>query len=160
MDSLLFQKHSIKFSIFFTTGSTCWHLVQPVHRVSRCKTLIFGNYFIISPFFELGIVYRFFSWIPYSSRNIISNFQDFLQPVRLVDIRFSRFIESTGVKHWFWSFWDPNPTWLRPISSRSVLGNVVGPFWALVWVSCSPPWIHMDSWWWSKLKTEGSELAS
>ena len=28
-----------------TTGSIGWHPVQPVHRVSRCRTLIFGNYF-------------------------------------------------------------------------------------------------------------------
>ena len=43
MDSSLFQEHSIKFSRFFTTGSTGWHPVQPVqpvHRVSWCKTLI------------------------------------------------------------------------------------------------------------------------
>ena len=43
MDSLLFQKHSVKFSRFFATGSTGWHPVQPVqlvHRVSWCKTLI------------------------------------------------------------------------------------------------------------------------
>ena len=48
MDSSLFQEHSIKFSRFFATGSTDWHPVQPVqpiHRVSRCRTLIFGNYF-------------------------------------------------------------------------------------------------------------------
>ena len=59
---------------------------------------------IISPFSKLGIVYHFFSWIPHSSRNILSNFQDFLQPVRPVGIRFSRFsrfIESAGVEHWF-----------------------------------------------------------
>ena len=45
MDSLLFQEHSVKFSKFFATGSTGWNPVQPVHRVSRCRTLIFGNYF-------------------------------------------------------------------------------------------------------------------
>ena len=56
---------------------------------------------IISPFSKLGIAYRFFSWIPHSSRNILSNFQDFLQPVRPVGIRFSRFIESASVEHWF-----------------------------------------------------------
>ena len=59
-----------------------------------------GLVLIIAPSFKLGIVYHFFSWIPYSSRNILSNFQDFLQPVRPVDIRFSRFIESAGVKHY------------------------------------------------------------
>ena len=43
MDSSLFQEHSFKFSKFVATGSTGWHLVQPfqpVHWVSRCKTLI------------------------------------------------------------------------------------------------------------------------
>ena len=40
MDSLLFQKHFIKFSRFFATGSTGWHPVQPVHWVNWCKTLI------------------------------------------------------------------------------------------------------------------------
>ena len=45
MDFLLFHKYFIKFSRFFATGSTGWHPVQPLHRVSRCRTLIFGNYF-------------------------------------------------------------------------------------------------------------------
>ena len=45
MDSSLFQEHSVKFSKFFATGSTGWNPVQPVHQVSRCRTLIFGNYF-------------------------------------------------------------------------------------------------------------------
>ena len=51
--------------------------------------------------FKLGIAHHFFSWISYSSRNILWNFQEFLQPVRPVGIRFSRFIESAGVEHWF-----------------------------------------------------------
>ena len=63
-----------------------------------------GLVLIIAPSFKLGIAHRFFSWIPYSSRNILSNSQDFLQPVRLVGIqfsRFSRFIESASIEHWF-----------------------------------------------------------
>ena len=48
MDFSLIQEHSIKFSKFFATSSTGWHPVrpvQPVHRVSQCKTPIFDNYF-------------------------------------------------------------------------------------------------------------------
>ena len=39
------------FKIFYNrfdllaSGSTDWHPVQPIHRVSWCRTLIFGNYF-------------------------------------------------------------------------------------------------------------------
>ena len=102
MNSSLFQEHSFKFSKFFATCPTGWHPVQPVHRVSWCKTLIFGNYFDHISLFRTRNCVPFFSWIPHSSRNILSNFQIFLQPVRPVGIRFSRFsrfIESTGVKH-------------------------------------------------------------
>ena len=102
MDSLLFQKNSIKFSRFFATGSTGWHPIQPVHRVSRCGTLIFGNFFDHISLFRTRNHAPFFSWIPYSSRNILSNFQNFLPSVQPVAIRFgqfSRFIESAEVKH-------------------------------------------------------------
>ena len=80
MDSLFFQEHSIKFSNFFATGQ----LVGS--RFSRFSRFIESagveHWFlviilIISPFSELGIAYRFFSWIPHSSRNILSNFQIF-----------------------------------------------------------------------------------
>ena len=67
--------------------------------VSRCRTLIFGNYFDHISLFRTRNCVPFFLWIPHSSRNILSNFQNFLQPVRPVGIRFSRFIESTGVRH-------------------------------------------------------------
>ena len=77
MDSSLFQKHSIKFSKFFATGSTGWHPVQPVHRVSRCRTLIFYNYFDHISLFRTRNCVPFFLWIPHSSRNILSNFQNF-----------------------------------------------------------------------------------
>ena len=99
MDSSLFQEHSITFSKIFATSSTSWHPVQPVHRVSRCRTLIFDNYFDHISLFRTRNCVPFFSWIPHSSRNILSNFQISLQPVRPVRIRFSRFIESAGVKH-------------------------------------------------------------
>ena len=99
MDSLLFQKHSIKFSRFFATGSTSWHPfkpVQPVHRVSRCKTLIFGNYFDHISLFRTRNCVPLFLWIPHSSRNILSNFQNFLQPVRPVGIQFDRLASGSA----------------------------------------------------------------
>ena len=57
-----------------------------------------GLVLIVSPSSKLGIKNRFFLWIPYSSRNILSNFQNFLQ---LLGIQFNRFIESAGVEHYF-----------------------------------------------------------
>ena len=84
---------------------------------------------IISPSSDFGIMYHFFSWTPYSSRNILSKFKKISQPDRLFGIRFNRFIESTCMKHWFGWFWSPIPTWLGPISSRLVLGCILGPFW-------------------------------
>ena len=109
---------------------------------------------VISPSSDLIIMYHFFSWTPYYSRNILSKFQKFYHPDPPVGIRFNRFIESACMEHWFWWFWSPIPTWLGPISSRSVLGCLLGPLWALVWIPCSPPWIHMDPWWGSKLEAE------
>ena len=73
-------------------------------------------------------------------------------PARPVGIRFNRFIESTCMEHWFWWFWSPIPTWLGPMGSRSVLGCILDPFWVFFRIPCSPPWIHMDPWWGSKLK--------
>ena len=91
MDSLFFQEHFVKFSKFF---ATTWHPVQPVHRVSWCRTLFFGNCFDHISFIQTRNRTPFFSWIPYSSMNILSNFQNFLQPV---GIWFNWFIESAGV---------------------------------------------------------------
>ena len=161
MDSLLFQKHSIKFSRFFSTSSTGWHPVQPVHRVSRCRTLIFGNYFDhISIYRTRNCVLLFFM----DSSLFQENF-----------IKFSRFF-ATGSTGWHpvqpvhWVNWCKTLILviLGPKSYMAqahklqidfgqcyepILANVMSPFWALVWVPCSPPRIHMDSWWWSKLKT-------
>ena len=70
--------------------------------------------------------------------------------VRPVGNQFNPSIGPACIYHWFWWFWSSNPTWLGTISSRSVLGNILGPFWALGQVPCSPPSIHMDFWWWTK----------
>ena len=70
-------------------SSRCFSLVGVYRGMLRFGAL--GLVLIISPFFELGIVYHFFSWIPHSSRNILSNFQNFLQPIRPVGIQFNRF---------------------------------------------------------------------
>ena len=40
MDSLFFKEHSVKVSKFFSTRSTSWHLIQPVHRVNLYGALI------------------------------------------------------------------------------------------------------------------------
>ena len=84
----------------------CLQPIRPVgilfsqfSRFSLCRTLIFCNYFDHISLFRTRNCVPFFLWIPHSSRNILSNFQNFLQPVRPVGIRFSRFIESTGVRH-------------------------------------------------------------
>ena len=101
MDSLFSQEHSVKFSKFFATGRLVGSRFIRSAGVEHWFLVIV---LIISPSSELGIMHHFFSWIPYSSRNILSNFQDFLQPVQPVGIRFSRFsrfIESAGVEHWF-----------------------------------------------------------
>ena len=197
MDSLFFQEHFVKFSKFF---ATTWHPVQPVHRVSWCRTLFFGNCFDHISFIQTRNRTPFFSWIPYSSKNILSNFQNFLEPV---GIQFNRFIESVGVEHCFLVIVliiSPSSeleiahhffSWI-PYSFRNFMSNFqkfLQPVHRVSWcrtlilvilepksymarthklqisfgqcsVPCSPPWIHMDSWWWSKLKTEGSELAS
>ena len=94
----------------------------------------------------------FFLWTLCSSRNILSKFQNFSQPARPVGIQFNWFIKSACMEHWFWWFWSPIPTWLGPMGSRSVLGCILDPFWALFRIPCNPPWIHMDPWWESKLK--------
>ena len=70
-------------------SSRCFSLIGVYRGMLRFGAL--GLVLIIAPSFKLGIAHRFFSWIPHSSRNILSNFQDFLQPVQLVGIRFSRF---------------------------------------------------------------------
>ena len=61
-------------------SSRCFSLVGVYRGMLRFGAL--GLVLIIAPSFKLGIEYRFFSWIPYSSRNILSNFLDFLQPVQ------------------------------------------------------------------------------
>ena len=40
--SLFFKEHSIKFSKIFSTDSTGWHLVQPVHQVNLYGASGFG----------------------------------------------------------------------------------------------------------------------
>ena len=40
MDSLFFKKHSVKISKFFSTRSTGWHPVQPIHWVNLYGALI------------------------------------------------------------------------------------------------------------------------
>ena len=39
--SLFFRKRYIKVSLFYSTGWTCWQLVQPVSRASLCGALFF-----------------------------------------------------------------------------------------------------------------------
>ena len=63
-------------------SSRCFSLVGVYRGMLRFGAL--GLVLIIAPSFKLGIAHHFFSWIPYSSRNILSNFQDFLQPVQPV----------------------------------------------------------------------------
>ena len=40
LDSLFFKEHYVKFSKFFLAGSTSWHPIQPVLRVSLYGALI------------------------------------------------------------------------------------------------------------------------
>ena len=40
MDSLFFKDHFVKISKFLLIGSTSWHVVQPIHRVSLYGALI------------------------------------------------------------------------------------------------------------------------
>ena len=150
MDSLFFKEYYVKISIFS-------QLPWPVPKASvQLEFIWVGSntghsalFLAISPSSKLRITYRFL-WIPCSLRDILSKFEFLSQPARLVGNRFNRFVGPTCIEHWFWWFWSPNPTWLGPISSRYILGNILDPFWALIRVSCNPPWIHMNSWWWSK----------
>ena len=99
-----------------------------------------GLVLIISPSSELRIVHRFLDGLLVLQGIFCQNFKFFL----------NQFVGLACIEHWFWWFWSSNLTWLGPISSRSVLGNILDPFGALVRVPCNPPGIHMDSWWWSK----------
>ena len=61
-----------------------------VHR-SRFEYGALGLVSIISPSSELGIAHRFFCWITYSSRNIVSKYEYFYQPLKLMVNRFNWF---------------------------------------------------------------------
>ena len=94
----------------------------------------------ISPSFDLGITHHFFSWTPYSSRKIFSKFHNFYQQVRPVGVRFNWFIELACMEHWFWWFWRLIPTWIGPISSRSVLAYI-GPWFGFLAAHHESIWI-------------------
>ena len=82
------QNYLKKNENFLSTGSTGLELAHPVRRIS-IKVHYWSRFefgapdlvFVISPSFELGITLHFFCWIPYSSRNILSNFQNFLSRI-------------------------------------------------------------------------------
>ena len=126
MDSLFFRENSVKISYFFSTGPQSFSLGRMHGSKSEFGAL--RLVLAISPSSDLGILYCFFSWTPYSSGKILSNFHNFSQPVRPIGVQFSRFIKLACMEHWFWWFWSSIPTWLGPISFRSVLGYIVGPF--------------------------------
>ena len=89
-----FRGSSWPFSQLFTSryrkevgSSRCFSLVGVYRGMLRFRALGFD--LIISSSSELGIVHHFFSWTPYSSRNILSKFQNFSQQARLVPKIFS-----------------------------------------------------------------------
>ena len=87
----LLKNFKTKFENFLSTGSTGLKSAQPVqwisievHYSSRFKFRALKLVLVISPSSELEIMYGFFCWIRYSSKNIISNFKIFSQSDRPV----------------------------------------------------------------------------
>ena len=83
---------------------------------------------VISPSSELRIVHRFFCWIPYSSRNIWSKFENYSQPLYQMGNRLNRFdkfsqsvdrfIGAACERLYLWHFWCPFFGWFEPKCSK------------------------------------------
>ena len=78
-----------KFENFISSGSTGWKPAQPIQRISvevhyssMFKFRALELVLVISPSFKLKIMHYFLFWIPYSLRNILSNFHIFSQSDR------------------------------------------------------------------------------
>ena len=99
------KNYLTKIENFLSTISTGWESAQPVRRIS-IKVHYWSRFefgapelvLVISPSFELELHSVFFCFT-YSSRNILSNFQNFSQLAQPVGIRFNRFMESVCMEH-------------------------------------------------------------
>ena len=108
LDSLLIEEFYNKILEFFINQIDRLELARPyqpisieVHYSSRFKFGAPKIVLVISHSSRLKIMrcFFFFFWIPYSSRNIMSNFQIFSQSAQLVGNWFSRIIVPSCMKH-------------------------------------------------------------
>ena len=143
-----------KFENFLSTESTAWKPAQPVQQISvevhyssKFKFGALELVLVISPSSELEIMHCFFFWIPYSERNIVSNFHIFflnwidqlgtVQPVSRASLRGELFLLILRPKSYLVGAHKPQISPKHGLGP--VLGNVIG--------FLQPTWVHLDTRW-------------